>query len=91
MYGMMAKIPSSICTPVDTERTGGSVVETVEETKTQSENSSKSATQNLEMAKARYKAQYDKGRKHKDVQIGDWAYVKKSDSISFGTSVSWSI
>ena len=66
MYEMKAKIPSSICTQVDKEA-GVSVGETVEETKAQSEYIWKSATQNLRVAKARYKAQYDKGRKHKDV------------------------
>ena len=76
MYGMKAKIVSSVCTPVDTEGAGVSVGETVEETKSQSEYIWKSAAQNLEVETARYKAQYDKGRKHKDVQIGDWAYVK---------------
>ena len=47
MYGMKAKVPSSICTPVDMEGAGVSVGETVEETKGKSEYIWKSAAQNL--------------------------------------------
>ena len=79
MYGMKAKIPSSICTPVDTE--GAGVWRDCRGDKSPVREHMEECCPKFGSGNARYTAQYGKDRKHKDVQMGDWAYVRNQSAL----------